>query len=87
MQRISRPSSFGLLAEARLPQGHSSQVHLLLRFSIAFVYTSIFFVFLSITGNPKSKYEEPNCHWCSTHNRLNLRRKAQSHLTQGEVGS
>ncbi|KAI4571052.1 hypothetical protein MJG53_013158 [Ovis ammon polii x Ovis aries] len=40
--------------EARLPQGHSSQVHLLLRLSVAFVYTSIFFVFLSITGNPKN---------------------------------
>ncbi|KAI4534995.1 hypothetical protein MG293_015855 [Ovis ammon polii] len=40
--------------EAQLPQGHSSQLHLLLRLSIAFVYTSIFFLFLSITGNPQN---------------------------------
>ncbi|KAB0340698.1 hypothetical protein FD754_022903, partial [Muntiacus muntjak] len=40
--------------EAKLPQGHSSQLHLLLRLSIAFIYTSIFLTVL------------PNCHWCST---------------------
>ncbi|XP_042088447.1 putative killer cell immunoglobulin-like receptor like protein KIR3DP1 isoform X4 [Ovis aries] len=36
--------------EARLPQGHSSQLHLLLRLSIAFIYTSIFLAVLV-------------CHW------------------------
>ncbi|XP_040091713.1 killer cell immunoglobulin-like receptor 2DS4, partial [Oryx dammah] len=36
--------------EARLPQGHSSQLHLLLRLSVAFIYTSIFLTVLV-------------CHW------------------------
>ncbi|XP_040107821.1 putative killer cell immunoglobulin-like receptor like protein KIR3DP1 isoform X2 [Oryx dammah] len=36
--------------EARLPQGHSSQLHLLLRLSVAFIYTSIFLAVLV-------------CHW------------------------
>uniref|UniRef100_A0A452G2Y6 Ig-like domain-containing protein n=1 Tax=Capra hircus TaxID=9925 RepID=A0A452G2Y6_CAPHI len=39
--------------EARLPQGHSSQVHLLLRLSVAFIYTSIFLAVLV-------------CHWFPT---------------------
>ncbi|XP_042088444.1 putative killer cell immunoglobulin-like receptor like protein KIR3DP1 isoform X1 [Ovis aries] len=46
--------------EARLPQGHSSQLHLLLRLSIAFIYTSIFLAVLV-------------CHWlpikCCHHGR------------------
>ncbi|KAJ1073219.1 hypothetical protein K5549_015656 [Capra hircus] len=42
--------------EAQLLQGHSSQLHLLLRLSVAFIYTSIFLAVL------------PNCHWCSTQN-------------------
>ena len=50
VQRITRPSSTGLLAEAWLPQGHSSQLHLLLSLSIAFIYTSIFLAVLV-------------CHW------------------------
>ena len=50
VQRISRPSPVGLLAEARLLQGHSSQLHLLLRLSVAFIYTSIFLAVLV-------------CHW------------------------
>ncbi|KAI4571053.1 hypothetical protein MJG53_013159 [Ovis ammon polii x Ovis aries] len=41
-----------------LPVNHGSTHHR--RFSIAFVYTSIFFVFLSITSNPKSEYEKPS---------------------------
>ncbi|XP_065775559.1 putative killer cell immunoglobulin-like receptor like protein KIR3DP1 [Muntiacus reevesi] len=36
--------------EARLPQGHSSQLHLLLRLSVAFIYTSILLAVLL-------------CHW------------------------
>ncbi|KAM7224866.1 hypothetical protein CapIbe_024060 [Capra ibex] len=40
--------------EAWLPQGHSSQLHLLLRLSVAFIYTSIFLVFLSVTDYPQS---------------------------------
>ncbi|XP_052512215.1 putative killer cell immunoglobulin-like receptor-like protein KIR3DX1 [Budorcas taxicolor] len=32
--------------EARCPQGHSSQLHLLLRLSVAFIYTSIFLAVL-----------------------------------------
>ncbi|KAM7232852.1 hypothetical protein CapIbe_014988 [Capra ibex] len=39
--------------EARLPQGHSSQLHLLLRLSVAFIYTSIFLAVLL-------------CHWFPT---------------------
>ncbi|XP_045019506.1 putative killer cell immunoglobulin-like receptor-like protein KIR3DX1 isoform X3 [Bubalus bubalis] len=46
--------------EARLPQGHSSQLHLLLRLSVAFIYTSIFLAVLV-------------CHWlpikCCHHGR------------------
>ncbi|MXQ99014.1 hypothetical protein E5288_WYG021877 [Bos mutus] len=38
------------VTEARLPQGHSSQLHLLLRLSVAFIYTSIFLAVLV-------------CHW------------------------
>ena len=68
VQRISRPSPVGLLAEARLLQGHSSQLHLLLRLSVAFIYTSIFLAVLVCHWLP-TKYEEPNSHWCSTHNR------------------
>ncbi|XP_027370490.1 killer cell immunoglobulin-like receptor 2DS1 [Bos indicus x Bos taurus] len=36
--------------ESQLPQGHSSQLHLLLRLSVAFIYTSIFLAVLV-------------CHW------------------------
>ncbi|XP_061245364.1 killer cell immunoglobulin-like receptor 2DL4 isoform X2 [Bos javanicus] len=36
--------------ETRLPQGHSSQLHLLLRLSVAFIYTNIFLAVLV-------------CHW------------------------
>uniref|UniRef100_A0A452EYX0 Ig-like domain-containing protein n=1 Tax=Capra hircus TaxID=9925 RepID=A0A452EYX0_CAPHI len=43
-----------LCRESRLPQGHSSQLHLLLWFSGSFIYTSILLA--------------PKCHWCSTHN-------------------
>ena len=68
MQRITRPSFVGLLAEAWLPQGQSSQLHLLLRLSVAFIYTSIFLAVLVCHWLP-TKYEEPNSHWCSTHNR------------------
>ncbi|KAM7224858.1 hypothetical protein CapIbe_024052 [Capra ibex] len=46
--------------EARLPQGHSRQLHLLLRLSVAFIYTSIFLAVLV-------------CHWlpikCFLHGR------------------
>ncbi|XP_027370279.1 putative killer cell immunoglobulin-like receptor-like protein KIR3DX1 [Bos indicus x Bos taurus] len=38
--------------EARLPQGHSRQLHLLLRLSVAFIYTSIFLAVLVCTGYP-----------------------------------
>ncbi|XP_040109718.1 putative killer cell immunoglobulin-like receptor-like protein KIR3DX1 [Oryx dammah] len=55
--------------EARLPHGHSSQLHLLLRLSVAFIYTSIFLAVLVCHWLP-TKYEEPNCHWCSTHNHV-----------------
>ncbi|XP_040109715.1 LOW QUALITY PROTEIN: killer cell immunoglobulin-like receptor 2DL1 [Oryx dammah] len=44
--------------EGQLPQGHSSQLHLLLRLCVAFIYTSIFLTVL------------PNCHWCSTQNNV-----------------
>ncbi|KAF4008769.1 hypothetical protein G4228_020568 [Cervus hanglu yarkandensis] len=46
MQPKTKPSAICLLAEARLPQGHSSQLHLLLRLSVAFIYTSIFLAIL-----------------------------------------
>ncbi|XP_065775560.1 putative killer cell immunoglobulin-like receptor like protein KIR3DP1 [Muntiacus reevesi] len=43
--------------EARLPQGHSSQLHLLLRLSVAFIYTSILLALLLyvaiMEGEPK----------------------------------
>ncbi|XP_061241836.1 killer cell immunoglobulin-like receptor 2DS5 [Bos javanicus] len=52
--------------EARLPQGHSSQLHLLLRLSVAFIYTSIFLAVLV-------------CHWlpikCCHHGRRAQRRQ------------
>ncbi|KAM7224856.1 hypothetical protein CapIbe_024050 [Capra ibex] len=47
--------------EAWLPQGHSSQLHLLLRLSVAFIYTSIFLAVLVCHWLP-TKYEEPNSH-------------------------
>nr|CAI9697853.1 unnamed protein product [Rangifer tarandus platyrhynchus] len=39
--------------EARLPQGHSSQLHLLLRLSVAFIYTSLFLAVLVCHWLPK----------------------------------
>ncbi|XP_040109719.1 killer cell immunoglobulin-like receptor 3DS1 [Oryx dammah] len=39
--------------EVRLPQGHSSQLHLLLRLSVAFIYTSIFFTVIVCHWLPK----------------------------------
>ncbi|XP_043756625.1 putative killer cell immunoglobulin-like receptor-like protein KIR3DX1 [Cervus elaphus] len=39
--------------EARLPQGHSSQLHLLLRLSVAFIYTSILLAVLICHWFPK----------------------------------
>ncbi|CAI9161130.1 unnamed protein product [Rangifer tarandus platyrhynchus] len=40
--------------EARLPQGHSSQLHLLLRLSVAFIYTSLFLAVLVCHWLPKN---------------------------------
>ncbi|XP_061245345.1 putative killer cell immunoglobulin-like receptor-like protein KIR3DX1 isoform X1 [Bos javanicus] len=52
--------------EARLPQGHSSKLHLLLRLSVAFIYTCIFLAVLV-------------CHWlpikCCHHGRRAQRRQ------------
>ena len=56
MQRITRPSSLGLLAEAQLPQAHSSTWYIVLGLIIAFTSTSILLAALV-------------CHWCSTQNR------------------
>nr|XP_020771412.1 putative killer cell immunoglobulin-like receptor-like protein KIR3DX1 isoform X2 [Odocoileus virginianus texanus] len=39
--------------EARLPQGHSSQLHLLFRLSVAFIYTSLFLAVLLCHWLPK----------------------------------
>uniref|UniRef100_A0A8B9Y376 Immunoglobulin domain-containing protein n=1 Tax=Bos mutus grunniens TaxID=30521 RepID=A0A8B9Y376_BOSMU len=52
--------------EVQLPQGHSSQLHLLLRLSVTFIYTSIFLAVLV-------------CHWlpikCCNHGRRAQRRQ------------
>ncbi|KAB0384377.1 hypothetical protein FD755_006294 [Muntiacus reevesi] len=41
--------------EAKLPQGHSSQLHLLFRLSVAFMYTSIFLAVLVCHWFPKKE--------------------------------
>ncbi|KAB0384383.1 hypothetical protein FD755_006300 [Muntiacus reevesi] len=41
--------------EAQLPQGHSSQLHLLFRLSVAFIYTSIFLAVLVCHWFPKKR--------------------------------
>ncbi|XP_042088464.1 killer cell immunoglobulin-like receptor 2DL4 [Ovis aries] len=58
--------------EARLPQGHSSQLHLLLRLSVAFIYTSIFLAVLV-------------CHWLPIKCFLHGRRAQGRQTVNGKV--